>query len=62
MGGKWLEGNVHRTLVYVFLILVMKVSYGVVSCGKDEGVGVGRAFVEKVSSQMVNEVADRCDV
>jgi len=27
-----------------------------------EGVGVGRAFVEKVSSQMVNEVADRCDV
>jgi len=25
-------------------------------------VGVGRASVEKVSSQMVNEVADRCDV
>jgi hypothetical protein len=24
-----------------------------------EGVGVGRASVEKVSSQMVNEVADR---
>jgi hypothetical protein len=23
---------------------------------------VGRASVEKVSSQMVNEVADRCDV
>jgi hypothetical protein len=27
-----------------------------------EGVGVGRASVEKVSSQMVNEVADRRDV
>ena len=26
------------------------------------GVGVGRASVEKVSSQMVNEVADMCDV
>jgi len=25
-------------------------------------VGVGRASVEKVSSQMVNEVADRSDV
>jgi len=29
-----------RTFVYVFLILVMKVSYGVVSNGTDEGVGV----------------------
>ena len=27
-----------------------------------EGVGVGRTSVEKVSSQMVNEVADRSDV
>ena len=36
----------------------MKVSLGVVSYGTDEGVGVGRASVEKVSSQMVNEVAD----
>jgi len=27
-----------------------------------EGVRVGRATVEKVSGQMVNEVADRCDV
>ena len=48
--------------MYVFLILVMKVSKGVVSYGTDEGVGVGRASVEKVSSQMVNEVADRRDV
>jgi len=62
VGGKWLEENVLRTFVYVFLILVMKVSLGVVSYGTDEGVGVGRTSVEKVSSQMVNEVADRCDV
>ena len=58
MGGKWLEENVLGTFVCVFLVLVMKVSYGVVSCGTDEGVGVGRASVEKVSSQMVNEVAE----
>ena len=62
MGGKWLEENVLRMFVYVFLILVMKVSQGVVSYGTDEGVGVGRASVEKVSSQMVNEVAGGCDV
>ena len=62
VGGKWLEENVLGTFVYVFLVLVMKVSYGVVCCGTDEGVGVGRASVEKVSSQMVNEVADRSDV
>ena len=47
--GKWLEENVLRTFVYVFLILVMKVSQGVVSYGTDEGVGVGRASVEKVA-------------
>jgi hypothetical protein len=62
MAGKWLEENVLRTFVYVFLTLVMKVSYGVVSCGTFEGVGVGRASVEKVNSQMVNEVADRSDL
>jgi len=62
VGGKWLEENMLRTFVYVFLILVMKVSQGVVSYETDEGVGVGRASVEKVSGQMVNEVADRCDV
>ena len=62
LGGKWLDENVLRPSVCVFLMLVMKVSQGVVSCGTDEGVGVGRASVEKVSSQMVNEVADRCDV
>ena len=62
MGGKRLDENVLRTFVYVFLIVVMKVSYGVVSYGTDEGVWVGRASVEKVSSQMVNEVADRSDV
>jgi hypothetical protein len=28
----------------------------------DEGVGVDRASVEKVSSQMVNEIVDRSDV
>jgi hypothetical protein len=38
VGGKWLEENVFGTFVYVFLILVMKVSSeGVVSCGTDEG-------------------------
>ena len=36
--------------MFVFLILVMKVGQGVVSYGTDEGVGVGRASVEKVSS------------
>jgi hypothetical protein len=61
VGGKWLEENVFRAFVYVFLILVM-VSWGVVSYGTVEGVGVGRASVEKVSSRMVNEVADRSDV
>ena len=61
VGGKRLEENVLRTFVCVFLVLVKKVSYGVVSCGTEEGVGVGRASVEKVSSQMVNEVAVRCD-
>ena len=29
---------------------------------RTKGVGVGRASIEKVSSQMGNEVADRCDV
>jgi len=48
--------------VYVFLILAMEVSSGVVSYGTDDGVGVGRATAEKVISQMINEVADRCDV
>jgi hypothetical protein len=27
-----------------------------------EGVGVGRVTAEKVIGQMINEVADRCDV
>jgi hypothetical protein len=48
--------------VYVFLVLAMEVSLAVVSYGVDEGVGVGRATAEKVISQMINEVADRCDV
>ena len=34
--------------MYVFLILAMEVSQGVVSYGADERVGVGRATVEKV--------------
>ena len=29
---------------------------------RSRGLGVGRASVENVSSQMVNEVADRSDV
>jgi hypothetical protein len=48
--------------VYVFLILAMEVSYGVVSYGADEGVDVGRATAEKVTGQMINEIAERCDV
>jgi hypothetical protein len=44
--------------VYVFLVLAMEVSYGVVSYGDDEGIGVGRATAEKVIGQMKNEVAD----
>jgi hypothetical protein len=59
--GEWLE-KVLGPFVYVFLILAMEVSQGAVSYGADEGVGVGRATAEKVISQMINEVADRCDV
>jgi hypothetical protein len=40
----------------------MEVSLGVVSYGAFEGVGVGRATAEKGIGQMINEVADRCDV
>jgi hypothetical protein len=40
----------------------MEVSYCVIFYGADEGVGVGRAAAEKVIGQMINEVADRCDV
>ena len=47
--------------MYVFLILAMEVSWGVVSYGADEWVGVGRATAEKVIGQMTNEVTDRCD-
>jgi hypothetical protein len=48
--------------VYVVLILVMEVSWGVVPYRVVRGVGVGRATVEKVSGQMINEVADWHDV
>jgi hypothetical protein len=48
--------------VYVFLILAMEVSHGVVSYGADKGVGVGRATAEKVIGQKLNEVTDKCDV
>jgi len=41
---------VRGSFVYVFLILAMKVSWGVISYGADEGIGVGRATVEKVRS------------
>ena len=44
-----MEEDVLRAFVYVLLILVMKVSYGVVSYGTDEGVGVGRASVKKLT-------------
>jgi hypothetical protein len=60
--GEWLQKKVLGPFVYVFLILAVVVSYGVVSYGKDEGVGVDREKEEKVIGQMVNEVADRCDV
>ena len=60
--GEWLEEKVLGPFVYVFLVLAMEVSQGVVSYGADEGVGVGRATVEKVSGKMINEVADRSDV
>jgi hypothetical protein len=43
-------------------MLAMEVSEGVVSYGAVEGFGVGRATAEKVIGQMINEVADRCDV
>jgi hypothetical protein len=48
--------------VYVFFILAMEVSWGVVSYGTDEGVGVGNAAAKKGIGQRINEVADRCDV
>ena len=46
------------SFVYVFLILAMEVSQGVVSYRAAEGVGVDWATVEKVSGHMINEVAD----
>ena len=49
VGGKWLEENVLRTFVDVFLVLVMGASWGVVCCGTMEGVGVGRASVEMLA-------------
>ena len=48
--------------VRVFLALAMEVREGVVSYGADEEVAVGGATVQKVSGQMINEVADRYDV
>jgi hypothetical protein len=48
--------------VYIFFIQAMEVSYGVVSSGGAEGVGVSRATAEKVIGQMTHEVTDRCDV
>jgi len=38
---------VYASFVYVFLILAMEVSHGVVSYGAVEGIRVGRATVEK---------------
>jgi hypothetical protein len=60
--GECLKKNVLGPFVYVFLVLAMGISQGVVSYGADEGVGLGRATAEKVISQMINEVADRCDI
>jgi hypothetical protein len=48
--------------VYVFLVLVMEVSEGIVSYGAVDGVRVGRATAENVIGQMINEFVDRCDV
>ena len=47
MGGRWLEEDVLRAFVYVLLILVMKVSYGVVSYGTDEGGWGGQDICRK---------------
>ena len=62
MRKRGLEKNVLGLFVYVFLILAVEISYGVASYRAAEGVGVGSATVEKVSGQMVNEIADGYDV
>ena len=42
--------------VNVIFTLAVEATYGVVSCGTDEGVGVGRAAAKEVIGQMINEV------
>jgi hypothetical protein len=47
--------------VYVFGILAVEVSQGIVTCGTDKGVGVGGTTAEKSIGQMIDEVTDRYD-
>jgi hypothetical protein len=60
--GKELEKKVLGPFVNVFFILAVEVSYGVISYGMAEGVGVGRAAAKEIIGQMINEVVDRCYV
>jgi len=61
--GKWLEEKVLGSFVYVCIYYTGDGGQlGSVSYRAAEGVGVGRATVEKVSGQMINEVADWYDV
>ena len=48
--------------VYVFFILAMKVSYGIVTYGTNKGVAVGRTTAEEFVGQMIDKVADRRNV
>ena len=55
VGGKWLEENVLRAFVYVFLILVMKFRQRVVSYRTEEGVLYG--FCTPTNAHVLNQVA-----
>jgi tRNA A37 threonylcarbamoyltransferase TsaD len=48
--------------VYVFDILAVEVSKGIVAYGTDKVVGVGGTTAEKSIGQMIDEVTDRYDV
>jgi hypothetical protein len=48
--------------VYVFGILAVEVSYGIIAYGSDKGVELGGAIAEKSIGQMVDEVTDRYDI
>jgi len=64
---KW--NNKFRYKVASCWLFILCISYtgdgGQLGCSflwSVEGVGVGRATAKKVIGQMINEVADRCDV